>query len=285
MRHFATHPIWGLAHICAADQTKFFLHIDRFVPKRHRAAAMTLLRTVIWPQRWGIARARPDGWTIYFKGGWGSGSGAVDHQVALLTRGKERVSIAVLTVGNPDHEYGKATLEGRGAAPASGSRASPVGRLPRRMASHLNVGDPAPDFTLEGTHGTFTLSEHRGGNVVLLFYPGDETLVCTRQFCSYRDRDEEFMALDATIVGISGKDIESKRSFAEHRRLTVPLLADPDHAVAKAYDSYGPIGVKRSTFIVDADGNVAYRKVHQLGLTYESVDDIAAALRDVGARV
>ena len=113
MRHFAAaSPIWGLSQICAAGQTNFFLHLRAFIPPRHRPAAFTLLRTVIWPQRWGIARARPDGWKIYFKGGWGSGSGAVDHQVALLTKGDERVSVAVLTFSNPSHAYGKATEEG-----------------------------------------------------------------------------------------------------------------------------------------------------------------------------
>ena len=112
MQHFSTNPIWGLTQICAADQTKFFLHLRAFVPARHRPAAFTLLRTVIPEQCWGIARARPDGWKIYFKGGWGSGSGAVDHQIALLTKGDERVSIAVLTRFNPNHLYGEHTEEG-----------------------------------------------------------------------------------------------------------------------------------------------------------------------------
>jgi len=152
------------------------------------------------------------------------------------------------------------------------------------VSAQPQVGDPAPDFTLEGTEGSFTLSEHRGEMVVLLFYPGDETLVCTRQFCSYRDREDEFAALAATVVGISAKDVESKKSFTEHHHLTVPLLADADHAVAKAYGVYGRLGVKRATFIVDSDGAVAYEKVHALGLTYESVDDLAAALDGLSAR-
>jgi Beta-lactamase enzyme family len=113
MRHFApATPIWGATVITAADQTKFFLHLRAFIPPRHRPEAFTLLRTVVPEQRWGIARVCPDGWKIYFKGGWGSGTGAVDHQVALLTRGDQRVSIAVLTLFNPNHAYGKATEEG-----------------------------------------------------------------------------------------------------------------------------------------------------------------------------
>ena len=86
------------------------------------------------------------------------------------------------------------------------------------MAKHPAVGDEAPDFELEGTDGTFRLSEHRGERVLLLFYPGDETTVCTKQFCSYRDNAEAFGALGVTAVGISGKDVESKRSFAERPR-------------------------------------------------------------------
>ena len=110
--HFSTEPDLGPDPDLRRDQTKFFLHLRAFIPARHRPAAFTLLRTIVWEQRWGIARARPDGWTIYFKGGWGSGSGAVDHQVALLTKADERVSIAVLTRFNPNHRYGEQTEEG-----------------------------------------------------------------------------------------------------------------------------------------------------------------------------
>jgi Beta-lactamase enzyme family len=112
MTRFAVAPIWGLSQITARDQTRLFLKIEDFIPERHRATAMTLLRTIVPEQRWGIARARPSNWTLYFKGGWGSGTGAVDHQVAQLRRGKLRVAVAIMTTGNPSHEYGKATLEG-----------------------------------------------------------------------------------------------------------------------------------------------------------------------------
>jgi beta-lactamase class A len=112
MRAFSPAPIWGLSRIHAADQTRFFLHIDRFVPRRHRATAMRLLSSIVPSQRWGIAQVRPRGWALYFKGGWGSGTGAVDHQVALLRRGERRVSVAILTTNNPSHAYGKATLRG-----------------------------------------------------------------------------------------------------------------------------------------------------------------------------
>lgn len=105
-------PIWGNSRVTARDQTRFLLHIDALVPRRHRAYAMTLLRTITPSQRWGIGQATPTGWTAYFKGGWGSGSGAVDHQVALLRRGSLRVSVAIMTTGNGSHAAGKATLKG-----------------------------------------------------------------------------------------------------------------------------------------------------------------------------
>ncbi len=112
MRRFDEDPWWGESSITARDQTRFFLKVDRLVPRRHRAYAMSLLERIVPTQRWGIGRAAPRGWRLYFKGGWGSGRGLVDHQVALLTRGKRRVAIAVLTQGSPDHAYATATLEG-----------------------------------------------------------------------------------------------------------------------------------------------------------------------------
>ena len=104
--------IWGRSLITAREQSRFFLHIDALLPPRHRAYAMELLRTVVHTQRWGLGEVIPQGWTAYFKGGWGSGLGLVDHQVALLTRGNERVSVAVLTTTNGGHKTGKATLRG-----------------------------------------------------------------------------------------------------------------------------------------------------------------------------
>jgi hypothetical protein len=112
MTRFVADPVWGYSLITPRDQTKFFLTIDSLVPERHRAYALRLLRTIVPEQRWGMGRVIPEGWRLYFKGGWGSGSGAVDHQVGLLRRGEHRVAVAVMTVGNPSHTYGNATLEG-----------------------------------------------------------------------------------------------------------------------------------------------------------------------------
>jgi hypothetical protein len=112
MWRFHLDPWWGRSWITAREQTRFFLHIDALVPPRHRAYAMQLLRTVVYTQRWGLGEVIPPGWTAYFKGGWGRGTGLVDHQVALLTRGQERVAVAVLTTVNGGHAQGKATLRG-----------------------------------------------------------------------------------------------------------------------------------------------------------------------------
>jgi hypothetical protein len=106
-------PVWGLSRIDAGDQARFFYRIDALLPARHRAYAMDLLAHITPSQRWGIGRvAPPPGWRLFFKGGWGSGSGLVDHQVALLTRGKERTSLAILTYADGSHAYGKETLRG-----------------------------------------------------------------------------------------------------------------------------------------------------------------------------
>ncbi len=153
------------------------------------------------------------------------------------------------------------------------------------MASTPRVGDLAPDFTLEGTDGTFRLSEHRGQRVVLLFYPGDETPVCTKQFCSYRDREEDMSALDAIVVGISHQDVESHEAFAAHHGLTVPLLADVDREVARAYGASAPVlGTRRAAFVIDEDGVVRHRVVHTLGLDFQSADDLADALDALPSR-
>jgi peroxiredoxin Q/BCP len=148
------------------------------------------------------------------------------------------------------------------------------------------VGDVAPDFELVGTAGAFRLGDHRGERVVLCFYPGDETPVCTKQFCAYRDRAEDLTALDAVVVGISGQDVESHEKFTSHHGLTVPLLADPGKAVARTYGVTRPVlGTQRATFIVDEAGTVAWCKIHALGLDYVGVDELAAALAGLPAPV
>jgi thioredoxin-dependent peroxiredoxin len=141
------------------------------------------------------------------------------------------------------------------------------------------VGHQAPDFELEGTEGSFRLSEHRGERVVLLFYPADNTPVCTRQFCSYRDNPEAFAALGATVVGISAQSLESHESFTAKHGLTVPLLSDPGSEVAKLYGAWMRVrGAKRAVVIVDEQGRVAYRHDPTLGLGFQDADELREAL-------
>lgn len=112
MRHFRLRSPWGLSEITAGDQARFFYQIDRYVPRRHRGYARWLLAHVVRSQRWGVPPEVPSGWRIFFKGGWGTGTGRVTHQSALLQDGRRRISIAVLTEWNPSHGYGARTIRG-----------------------------------------------------------------------------------------------------------------------------------------------------------------------------
>ncbi len=147
------------------------------------------------------------------------------------------------------------------------------------MAKTPQVGEQAPDFELAGTDGPFKLSDHRGERVVLLFYPGDNTMVCTKQFCSYRDRADDFATLEATVVGISSQDLASHEQFAAKHSLNVPLLADVDKEVAKAYSAFSSrLGTKRAVIVIDEQGIVRHRHDHLLGLDYQSVDELRSVL-------
>lgn len=147
----------------------------------------------------------------------------------------------------------------------------------------LNVGDLAPDFELPGTgEKTYRLADYRGRKLVLAFYPGDFTAVCTKQFCSYRDQGEKLDGLGADVLGISPQSVESHERFTREKSLNVPLLADEDKAVAKAYGVLAGPMVRRAIFVIDEEGVVRYRKVTLAGLTYESADDLERAVASVG---
>jgi peroxiredoxin Q/BCP len=163
----------------------------------------------------------------------------------------------------------------------------------------VDVGQAAPDFELPGTGDKpFKLSEHRGKNVVLAFYPGDATTVCTAQFCSYRDNGDRLDGLDAEVVGISPQSVDSHERWTEEQQLNVPLLADEDLSVSKRYGVTGWLGplarftelkdtpggryVMRAIFVVDAEGIVRYRHVSRTGSTFQSVEDLERALAALG---
>lgn len=142
------------------------------------------------------------------------------------------------------------------------------------------VGDRAPEFTLPGTGDrTWSLSEFAGRPVVLVFYPGDDTPVCTKQLNSYNEGLEQFEGLDAQVLGISAQDVASHQRFAGRHGLRIPLLADTDKSVAALYGTLGPLGfARRSLVIVDRDGIIRYVHRAMAGLTYRPVDELVAAL-------
>jgi thioredoxin-dependent peroxiredoxin len=145
----------------------------------------------------------------------------------------------------------------------------------------IDVGDRAPVFTLRGAGDKpYGLSDARGRWLVLAFYPGDFTPICTRQFCSYRDAADRLDDLDAEVWGISPQSVSSHERFIKEHELTVPLLADPDRTVLRAYGVLGAAGlVRRSIFIIDPEGIVRYRHVAVLGLRYKDVESLDRALK------
>jgi thioredoxin-dependent peroxiredoxin len=143
----------------------------------------------------------------------------------------------------------------------------------------VDVGDAAPDFQLPGTEGkTYRLSDYRGRKLVLAFYPGDFTTVCTKQFCSYRDESERLDGLGAEVLGISPQSVESHERFVKEKSLNVPLLADEDKEVARAYGVLAGPMVRRAIFVIDEEGTIRHRKVAVVGLSFESVDDLERAV-------
>jgi peroxiredoxin Q/BCP len=148
----------------------------------------------------------------------------------------------------------------------------------------LAVGEKAPDFTLPGTGGReYSLSDFAGRPVVLVFYPGDDTPVCTKQLNSYNDELSQFTDLDAQVLGISAQDVGSHEAFATKHGFEFPLLADTDKQVAGLYGTLGPIGFpRRSIFIVDAEGIVRYAHRAIAGLTFRPVKELVAELEKLG---
>ena len=150
------------------------------------------------------------------------------------------------------------------------------------MSNKLNLNQAAPDFTLKDGDGQdWRLSDQRGKVVVLLFYPGDETPICTRQMCSVRDRWKDYQATGAEVVGISSDSVESHRKFAEHHGLPLRLLADDERRVATLYGALSliPGRVARSVFVIDANGILRYQDVRPVGLFKPKDDDIISAVR------
>jgi len=143
-------------------------------------------------------------------------------------------------------------------------------------------GHPAPDFSLRDANGReWRLGNQRGKVVVLLFYPGDETPICTRQMCSVRDRWSDYEATGAEVVGISTDSVESHEKFAAHHELPLRLLSDVEGKVANEYGARSliPGKVARSVFVIDGQGIIRYRDVRLLGLFRPKDDEILRAIQ------
>jgi peroxiredoxin Q/BCP len=142
------------------------------------------------------------------------------------------------------------------------------------------VGDIAPDFAVAGVPpATYQLSEQRGKRVVLVFYPGDFTPVCTRQLTSYQEQFDTFAATGAVLWAISVDDLERHERFAKARSLGFPLLADTDAAVSRAFGTLGLLGTsRRAVIVIDEQGRVAWRRDEPLSISYAEMDEIVAHL-------
>lgn len=154
------------------------------------------------------------------------------------------------------------------------------------------VGDSVGDFSLSGgvlrkdrfERADYALCEQRGKPVVLAFYPGDNTPVCTRQLCSYSDGLELMQVRDATVWAISPQNIDSHEQFARNRGLRIPLLADPERTVARSFGVDAPlVGLRRSVFVIAPDGTLHWKRVGTLGATFPSsttiIEQLAALTR------
>lgn len=151
----------------------------------------------------------------------------------------------------------------------------------------ISVGDTAPAFTLRGTApgggvADYTLADFAGHPVVLAFYPGDDTSVCTKQLNDYNDGLDSFNELDAQVLGISPQGLESHERFSTKYGFKFPLLADTEKAVARAYGTLGPIGFpRRSVFVIDGGGIVRYAHRAIAGLTYRPASELVAVLKSL----
>lgn len=144
----------------------------------------------------------------------------------------------------------------------------------------ISIGDLAPDFTLPGTGGRdYTLSSYRGQPVVLVFYPGDDTPVCTKQLNSYNNELSAFDTVGAQVLAVSAQDVSSHEEFSSKHGFQFPLLADTDKTVAGLFGTVGPLGYpRRSVFVIDAQGIIRYAHKAIAGLTFRPAEELVAAV-------
>ncbi len=156
-----------------------------------------------------------------------------------------------------------------------------------------DVGDRAPEFSVDGLRlkdgvvekATYSLATRPAGAgpLVLAFYPGDDTPTCTRQMCSYSSGLESFLDLGAEVWGVSPQGLASHEKFARKHDLRLPLLADPDKVMARAYGvlRLGGLHIARSVFVVDGSGVIRWRHISTVGVTYQDTCRLTAVLREL----
>jgi peroxiredoxin Q/BCP len=152
------------------------------------------------------------------------------------------------------------------------------------MAAHPGVGDRAPDFTLPSTEGEVNLYERlRDGSVLLVFYPKDQTLVCTRQLCNYRDHLTAFRAAGVDLIGINHDDLASHAAFAKRYQLPFPLCSDPERRVCRAYGALVHTwNAQRVAVLVGDDGRIWWRHA-ELRLFHRDAKELLQVIEELRA--
>ena len=141
------------------------------------------------------------------------------------------------------------------------------------------LNEKAPDFTLPNSEGeSISLSSFKEKKLLIVFYPGDETMVCTKQLCSYSSGFEDFQKLGIEIIGINMDSVESHKKFKEKYKLAFPLLSDSDGKVCEKYNAKGLLGVKRSTYLLDENQNIVFEN-EVLPVFYKDKNDIMGEIQ------
>ncbi len=147
----------------------------------------------------------------------------------------------------------------------------------------VQINEKAPDFVLESDTGaSCSLREQAGRRLLLVFYPGDDTPVCTRQLCDYRDGIEAFSDLGVEVIGISRDDADSHRRFRQRHDLPFVLLSDPDLAVAEQYGCKALFGMKRAVFLLDEEQVVRYRHIESIAVFRRGREELLEAIAALG---
>ena len=151
--------------------------------------------------------------------------------------------------------------------------------------SEIVVGSQAPDFTLPNQDGNdISLSQYLGKTVVLVFYPADDSLVCTKQLCSYNNELTQFTDLNAQVVAISQQDVDHHQKFSSKHNFKFPLLADTKKVVLAAYGVLGFLNLpRRSVFVISPNGIVSYLHRAVVGVSYRPVAELVEAIADAQA--